>query len=379
MTRRHRTGRHRSRRHHTGGTRSRRHRSRRHRSRRHRGRRSGSRRGGNRRWRRTRRSRWPACSVAGAARIDATLPPVAFTVGWLATGRVGRRRGRRGRARRHGGGAVAVAARGPSPGGADRAARGLPGRGGGAAHRPGGRLLRAGLLEPGQRAGLDGQHRGAPAAARGGRRRGVATGGRWRRDPALLRAYGRGSWVWAATYVAAGGGVPAAVAGRAGARVDRGPGRADLAAGGGGADGELGGDPPVATDRSSGAATPGGPRRGPRPEDWVRPEGGDVNGEAATGGAASPINYGTPSGGVALSRAPSFLTAFPPRRERGMVGWAGRSAASAGRSTHPGLTVGIRPPADRASAFPGPGRPPGGRRRATHPAGSTQPFGNSMP
>ncbi|SCE86391.1 Protein of unknown function [Micromonospora haikouensis] len=24
--------------------------------------------------------------------------------------------------------------------------------------------------------------------------------GRWRRDPALLRAYGRGSWVWAATY-----------------------------------------------------------------------------------------------------------------------------------------------------------------------------------
>ncbi|MFC0032552.1 DUF3159 domain-containing protein [Micromonospora chaiyaphumensis] len=25
--------------------------------------------------------------------------------------------------------------------------------------------------------------------------------GRWRRDPALLRAYGRGSWVWAATYV----------------------------------------------------------------------------------------------------------------------------------------------------------------------------------
>ncbi|NES26974.1 DUF3159 domain-containing protein [Micromonospora terminaliae] len=24
---------------------------------------------------------------------------------------------------------------------------------------------------------------------------------RWRRDPALLRAYGRGSWVWAATYV----------------------------------------------------------------------------------------------------------------------------------------------------------------------------------
>ncbi|MER5702766.1 DUF3159 domain-containing protein [Micromonospora sp. NPDC002296] len=25
--------------------------------------------------------------------------------------------------------------------------------------------------------------------------------GRWRRDPALLRAYSRGSWVWAATYV----------------------------------------------------------------------------------------------------------------------------------------------------------------------------------
>ncbi len=25
--------------------------------------------------------------------------------------------------------------------------------------------------------------------------------GRWRRDPALLRAYARGSWVWAATYV----------------------------------------------------------------------------------------------------------------------------------------------------------------------------------
>ncbi|MEV6814185.1 DUF3159 domain-containing protein [Micromonospora sp. NPDC051296] len=25
--------------------------------------------------------------------------------------------------------------------------------------------------------------------------------GRWRRDPALLRAYGRGSWVWTATYV----------------------------------------------------------------------------------------------------------------------------------------------------------------------------------
>lgn len=25
--------------------------------------------------------------------------------------------------------------------------------------------------------------------------------GRWRRDPALLRAYGRGSWVWAATYL----------------------------------------------------------------------------------------------------------------------------------------------------------------------------------
>ncbi|RQX59869.1 DUF3159 domain-containing protein, partial [Micromonospora chalcea] len=24
---------------------------------------------------------------------------------------------------------------------------------------------------------------------------------RWRRDPALLRAYGRGSWVWAGTYV----------------------------------------------------------------------------------------------------------------------------------------------------------------------------------
>ncbi|MEU4645556.1 DUF3159 domain-containing protein [Micromonospora sp. NPDC023814] len=32
---------------------------------------------------------------------------------------------------------------------------------------------------------------------------GVALGqrSRWRRDPALLRAYGRGSWVWAATYV----------------------------------------------------------------------------------------------------------------------------------------------------------------------------------
>jgi MFS family permease len=32
---------------------------------------------------------------------------------------------------------------------------------------------------------------------------GVALGqrGRWRRDPALLRAYGRGSWVWAATYL----------------------------------------------------------------------------------------------------------------------------------------------------------------------------------
>ncbi|MFG2106522.1 DUF3159 domain-containing protein [Micromonospora chersina] len=25
--------------------------------------------------------------------------------------------------------------------------------------------------------------------------------GRWRRDPALLRAYGRGSWVWVATYL----------------------------------------------------------------------------------------------------------------------------------------------------------------------------------
>ncbi|WP_262285979.1 DUF3159 domain-containing protein [Micromonospora sp. MA102] len=32
---------------------------------------------------------------------------------------------------------------------------------------------------------------------------GVALGqrGRWRRDPALLRAYGRGSWVWAGTYL----------------------------------------------------------------------------------------------------------------------------------------------------------------------------------
>ncbi|TWH65422.1 uncharacterized protein DUF3159 [Micromonospora olivasterospora] len=32
---------------------------------------------------------------------------------------------------------------------------------------------------------------------------GVALGqrGRWRRDPALLRAYARGSWVWAGTYV----------------------------------------------------------------------------------------------------------------------------------------------------------------------------------
>ncbi|RKN51267.1 DUF3159 domain-containing protein [Micromonospora endolithica] len=32
---------------------------------------------------------------------------------------------------------------------------------------------------------------------------GVALGqrGRWRRDPALLRAYARGSWVWAATYL----------------------------------------------------------------------------------------------------------------------------------------------------------------------------------
>ncbi|MDO3703334.1 DUF3159 domain-containing protein [Micromonospora sp. C28SCA-DRY-2] len=32
---------------------------------------------------------------------------------------------------------------------------------------------------------------------------GVALGqrSRWRRDPALLRAYGRGSWVWAASYV----------------------------------------------------------------------------------------------------------------------------------------------------------------------------------
>jgi hypothetical protein len=32
---------------------------------------------------------------------------------------------------------------------------------------------------------------------------GLALGqrGRWRRDPALLRAYARGSWVWAATYV----------------------------------------------------------------------------------------------------------------------------------------------------------------------------------
>jgi hypothetical protein len=44
------------------------------------------------------------------------------------------------------------------------------------------------------------------------------------------------------------------------------------------------------------------------------------------------------------------------------VGWADRTAASAGPAAHPGLTVGIRPSADRASPYrlgPRRGRPAG--------------------
>ncbi|OWV05241.1 hypothetical protein B5D80_18555 [Micromonospora wenchangensis] len=134
--------------------------------------------------------------------IDATLPPVAFTVGWLATGRsvVG---------------GVAVAVLAGTAVALWRWRRG---------DRP--RAVLIGLLAV---------CLAAVVALRTGRaadffavqvfsnlasalvwvvsivvRRpllGVVVGaalrqrGRWRRDPALLRAYGRGSWVWAATYV----------------------------------------------------------------------------------------------------------------------------------------------------------------------------------
>ncbi|GHJ06911.1 hypothetical protein TPA0907_12780 [Micromonospora humidisoli] len=134
--------------------------------------------------------------------IDATLPPVAFTAGWLATGRsvVG---------------GVAVAVLAGTAVALWRWRRG---------DRP--RAVLIGLLAV---------CLAAVVALRTGRaadffavqvfsnlasalvwvvsivvRRpllGVVVGaalrqrGRWRRDPALLRAYGRGSWVWAATYV----------------------------------------------------------------------------------------------------------------------------------------------------------------------------------
>ncbi|MGB2566918.1 DUF3159 domain-containing protein [Micromonospora citrea] len=133
--------------------------------------------------------------------VDATLPPVAFTVGWLLTGRsvVG---------------GVAVAVLAGSAVALWRWRRG---------DRP--RSVLIGLLAVCV-AALVALHTGRAVdfflvqlfsnAASAlvwvvsivvrwpllGVLVGVALGqrGRWRRDRALLRAYGRGSWVWAATY-----------------------------------------------------------------------------------------------------------------------------------------------------------------------------------